>query len=277
MLASLIRSGLFCRAETGEFHGLHTVVGVYSDGSLSAPWPSMPTPGGPRRRAPRQPARQVRAAGRVQLTPDCPIPPLVLMTLDAARRHARDRRRAVFCRRPGARRPADLEAVSGSIRSRHRRVAVEPHDVARRDGPGGERCGADVPYLSDAPNRWRNSWASVDRVGVGRADERLGERPTRGRSRGPGRRREAGIGRPGTAIERPAAEEVDEPDGRCRSAPGSTRAIRSARSANPSAGRRPAGAGDPADVGVGLVDDVSYGSRIRPARPSPAPGRRPTK
>ncbi|HEY2156744.1 MAG TPA: hypothetical protein VGH33_14025 [Isosphaeraceae bacterium] len=35
--ASLIRSGLFCRAETGEFHGLHTVVGVYGDGSLSAP------------------------------------------------------------------------------------------------------------------------------------------------------------------------------------------------------------------------------------------------
>ena len=35
--ASLIRSGLFCRAETGEFHGLNTVVGVYGDGSLSAP------------------------------------------------------------------------------------------------------------------------------------------------------------------------------------------------------------------------------------------------
>jgi hypothetical protein len=35
--ASLIRSGLFCRAETGEFHGLHTVVGVYGDGSLSSP------------------------------------------------------------------------------------------------------------------------------------------------------------------------------------------------------------------------------------------------
>ena len=36
-LASLIRSGLFTRAETGEFHGLHTVVGVYGDGSCSAP------------------------------------------------------------------------------------------------------------------------------------------------------------------------------------------------------------------------------------------------
>jgi hypothetical protein len=36
-LASLIRSGLFLRAETGEFHGLHTVVGVYGDGSRSAP------------------------------------------------------------------------------------------------------------------------------------------------------------------------------------------------------------------------------------------------
>ncbi len=36
-LASLIRSGLFTRAETGEFHGLHTVVGVYGDGTCSAP------------------------------------------------------------------------------------------------------------------------------------------------------------------------------------------------------------------------------------------------
>jgi len=36
-LASLIRSGLFSRAETGENHGLHTVVGVYGDGTYSAP------------------------------------------------------------------------------------------------------------------------------------------------------------------------------------------------------------------------------------------------
>jgi hypothetical protein len=36
-LASLIRSGLFSRAETGESHGLFTVVGVYSDGTFSAP------------------------------------------------------------------------------------------------------------------------------------------------------------------------------------------------------------------------------------------------
>jgi len=36
-LASLIRSGLFKRAETGESHGLHTVVGVYGDGTTSAP------------------------------------------------------------------------------------------------------------------------------------------------------------------------------------------------------------------------------------------------
>jgi len=36
-LASLIRSGLFTRAETGELHGLHTVVGVYGDGTFSAP------------------------------------------------------------------------------------------------------------------------------------------------------------------------------------------------------------------------------------------------
>jgi hypothetical protein len=36
-LASLIRSGLFVRAQTGEANGLHTVVGVYGDGTLSAP------------------------------------------------------------------------------------------------------------------------------------------------------------------------------------------------------------------------------------------------
>jgi hypothetical protein len=36
-LASLIKSGLFTRAETGESHGLFTVVGVYGDGSVSAP------------------------------------------------------------------------------------------------------------------------------------------------------------------------------------------------------------------------------------------------
>jgi hypothetical protein len=36
-MASLIRSGLFSRAETGELHGLFTVVGVYSDHSCSAP------------------------------------------------------------------------------------------------------------------------------------------------------------------------------------------------------------------------------------------------
>ncbi len=36
-LASLIRSGLFSRAETGEIHGLYTVVGVYNDESCSAP------------------------------------------------------------------------------------------------------------------------------------------------------------------------------------------------------------------------------------------------
>src|SRR3954453_10873523 len=36
-LASLIRSGLFTRAETGELHGLYTVVGIYGDGTHSAP------------------------------------------------------------------------------------------------------------------------------------------------------------------------------------------------------------------------------------------------
>ena len=36
-LASLIRSGLFLRAETGEFNGLFTVVGVYGDQTCSAP------------------------------------------------------------------------------------------------------------------------------------------------------------------------------------------------------------------------------------------------
>ena len=36
-LASLIRSGLFLRADTGEFYGLFTVVGIYKDESCSAP------------------------------------------------------------------------------------------------------------------------------------------------------------------------------------------------------------------------------------------------
>jgi hypothetical protein len=36
-LVSLIRSGLFSRAATGEAHGLFTVVGVYTDGTCSAP------------------------------------------------------------------------------------------------------------------------------------------------------------------------------------------------------------------------------------------------
>ena len=36
-MASLIRSGLFSRAMTGELNGLHTVVGVYSDETTSAP------------------------------------------------------------------------------------------------------------------------------------------------------------------------------------------------------------------------------------------------
>jgi hypothetical protein len=36
-MASLIRSGLFSRAVTGELHGLFTVVGVYSDETTSAP------------------------------------------------------------------------------------------------------------------------------------------------------------------------------------------------------------------------------------------------
>ena len=36
-LASLIRSGLFLRAETGESNGLFTVVGIYGDETCSAP------------------------------------------------------------------------------------------------------------------------------------------------------------------------------------------------------------------------------------------------
>jgi hypothetical protein len=36
-LASLIRSGLFLRADTGEFNGLYTVVGIYKDETCSAP------------------------------------------------------------------------------------------------------------------------------------------------------------------------------------------------------------------------------------------------
>jgi hypothetical protein len=35
-LASLIRSGLFERADTSELNGLHTVVGIYGDGTTSA-------------------------------------------------------------------------------------------------------------------------------------------------------------------------------------------------------------------------------------------------
>ena len=35
--ASLIRSGLFSRADTGMLHGLYTVVGIYSDETCSAP------------------------------------------------------------------------------------------------------------------------------------------------------------------------------------------------------------------------------------------------
>jgi hypothetical protein len=36
-MASLIRSGLFTKAITGEMHGLYTVIGVYGDDSHSAP------------------------------------------------------------------------------------------------------------------------------------------------------------------------------------------------------------------------------------------------
>ena len=36
-LASLIRSGLFSRATTGELNGLFTVVGIYADQTTSAP------------------------------------------------------------------------------------------------------------------------------------------------------------------------------------------------------------------------------------------------
>jgi hypothetical protein len=36
-LASLIRSGLFLKAEVAPIKGLHAVVGVYGDGSHSAP------------------------------------------------------------------------------------------------------------------------------------------------------------------------------------------------------------------------------------------------
>ena len=36
-LASLIRSGLFSKAVTGEANGLFTVVGIYTDETCSAP------------------------------------------------------------------------------------------------------------------------------------------------------------------------------------------------------------------------------------------------
>jgi hypothetical protein len=36
-MASLIRSGLFAKASTGELNGLYTVVGIYTDQTYSAP------------------------------------------------------------------------------------------------------------------------------------------------------------------------------------------------------------------------------------------------
>ena len=36
-LASLIRSGMFLRADTREYNGLSTVVGIYRDETCSAP------------------------------------------------------------------------------------------------------------------------------------------------------------------------------------------------------------------------------------------------
>jgi hypothetical protein len=36
-LASLIRSGLYCKAAMAEVNGLYTVVGVYADETCSAP------------------------------------------------------------------------------------------------------------------------------------------------------------------------------------------------------------------------------------------------
>jgi hypothetical protein len=36
-MASLIRSGLFSKATTGEVNGLYTVIGVYADETSSAP------------------------------------------------------------------------------------------------------------------------------------------------------------------------------------------------------------------------------------------------
>jgi len=36
-MASLIRSGLFSKASTGELNGLYTVVGIYTDQTNSAP------------------------------------------------------------------------------------------------------------------------------------------------------------------------------------------------------------------------------------------------
>jgi hypothetical protein len=36
-MASLIRSGLFSKADTGEMNGLYTVVGIYADETFSAP------------------------------------------------------------------------------------------------------------------------------------------------------------------------------------------------------------------------------------------------
>ena len=72
-LASLIRSGLFSKAATGEANGLFTVVGVYKDETCSAP------PGevlgfetGRRRRQSRQLDRSGARGGRVELISSSP-------------------------------------------------------------------------------------------------------------------------------------------------------------------------------------------------------------
>ena len=66
-LASLIRSGLFSKAATGEANGLFTVVGVYTDESVRRPGQVLGFETGRRRRQSRQSDRPGARAGRVKL------------------------------------------------------------------------------------------------------------------------------------------------------------------------------------------------------------------
>ena len=65
-LASLIRSGLFSKAATGETNGLFTVVGIYTDETCRRPWPSTRIGDGPPTPPTRQSDRPGARAGRLE-------------------------------------------------------------------------------------------------------------------------------------------------------------------------------------------------------------------